>query len=166
MSQYKIIPFILSLILTLTVQKPRSPRWAVDTDNPAPEPQPDSTFRDELLAQTELSSWMYVWLFLTSIPLIGIFCCLYHFRSHVLDLVRQFISVALMRARNCFTFEHVDVDSPVGLECVTYTDSPSVEGQDADRIQVSYDDVSNLVLILLLIIGTGEEPSGIHEQSH
>lgn len=145
----KSIVLLLSLVLSMTVSKPslRAPRWAVDTVNPAPDAQPDY-YLEDTLSNTGLSSLMYVWLSLASIPLIVILCCLFRFRSYVLDYLQTHLSVAAIRVSNCATFRCSEHETTVDREDIELPSMPvrsSDEGLRTEGIQVRYDDVLNLV---------------------
>lgn len=143
------IVLLLSSVLSMTVSLPsqRAPRWAVDTVNPAPDAQPDYHLEDKL-SNTGPSSLIYVWLSLTSIPLIVILCCLFRFRSYVLDYLQTHMSVAAIRVSNCATFGCSVSESTVDREDIDLSMPvrSSDEGPRTEGIQVRYDDASNLVL--------------------
>lgn len=160
-----IVLLLLPIVLNPTVSLPsqRAPRWAVDTVNPAPDAQPDHQLED-ILSNTGPSLWLYVWLFLTSIPLFVIFCCLFWFRSFVLDCLRRLWSVAFPRRVDRATFECSEPVTSVDqedLELRSLSTQTSDEGLETEGVQVRYDDVSNLVTTLALLSVLGAEPSGI-----
>lgn len=164
MTQATII--FLTLLLsyfTTTLARPRHPRWAIDTSDPAPDASSDDAIdRHE---DTSSLSLVYVWLtVLTILTLPLIFCCIY-FRDVIRMLIRSCTRNVLDRVHNYCCIEIVDDDTHDSHEDIPLTDIGSLpsESHNDGGIQIADDDILCLVLTSVLNIAriTGRNTSGI-----